>query len=137
MKSPSPKIQRILGWVLFAFISLISVKILWSTWRDSGPALSWSNKPFSLQTTISVTGSVIELVGKTTAPENSVFQVFANRELISTEKGVVQMSMLPSAGDTIYETPIKYNQDNEPISENPRRFYGLVKNGVIKAKVAM
>ncbi len=137
MNSPTPKLQKILRCILFAFVSAIVVKILWSTTRDSGLALTWSNRPFSLQTTISVTGSVIELVGKTTAPDNSVFQIFANRELISTDKGVVKMSMLPPAGDCIYDTPINFNRDKELGSEDPQNFYGLVKNGVIKAKVAM
>ncbi|MCX6118777.1 MAG: hypothetical protein NT027_14645 [Proteobacteria bacterium] len=137
MKQPTPKILKVLGYILFGFVSLILVKYLWTTSRDINPTLTWSNKPFSLQTKISVTGSVIELVGITTAPENSVFQVFANRELIATESRVIKISMLPPVGDCIYETPINFNRDKERGSEDPQNFYGLVKNGAIRVKLAM
>lgn len=40
-------------------------------------------------------------------------------------------------GDFIYETPIDFNRSKERDSGDSQHFYGLVKNGMIKAKVAM
>ncbi len=107
-------------------------------WRmdvSSSPTLTMSNKPFGLVDIAVQSGSSITFDGKTTAPDNTLFQVVARRELVAKQQNAVKTSMLPHVGDVFYEHSVKLESSHEPDSPNPLHFFGRVKDGRIKFKV--
>ncbi len=125
--------------IYFIFFSshLEIIRLRFPLTLGSMPAITWNNKPFKLKSKIEVNGSLINVIGSTTAADNSIFQASATRELISKNRDLIKTSMLPHVGEIIYENPMDFTQDNDRSETEPLNSYGLVKSGFVKFKVAM
>lgn len=101
------------------------------------PALEWDSSPFSFESTIVVNDSVIEFEAKTSAPNDSVFKVFATRELVSRAPDRIKMSILPHVGDIVFSSPISLSFVESQMSSHQSGMFGLVKDGVLKFTIKM